>query len=112
VSSKAGLQVLESEAEILGLEFEKSGQEVLGVVEATGTRLSPAKAFGIAQKLAKDVRSFLLKVADKGQPARKLYDATVRAMRAEQSACELMEQLTLHGIQMTSRDQRVILGGR
>ena len=45
------------------------------MVKAAGTHLSPVKAFGIvqslesrlkmSQKLVKDVRSFLLKVADK-----------------------------------------------
>jgi hypothetical protein len=122
VSGKAGLQALESEADTLELEFEKSRQELLDMAKVAGTHLSPVKPFGtiqkmesrfqLSQKLAKDVTSFLARVADKDQPARKLYDATVRAIRAKQSIGEQMEQLTLNGISMASRDQRVILGGR
>lgn len=122
VSGKAGLQALESEADTLELEFEKSRQELLDMVKVAGTHLSPVKPFGIiqklerrfqiSQKLAEDVTSFLARVADKDQPARKLYDATVRAIRAKQSISSQMEQLTLNGISVTSRDQRVILGGR
>jgi hypothetical protein len=92
------------------------------MVKVAGTHFSPVKPFGIiqklesrfqiSQKLAKDVTSFLARVADKDQPVRKLYDATVRAIRAQKSIGEQVEQLTLNGISMASRGQRVILGGR
>jgi hypothetical protein len=122
VSGKAGLQALESEADNLELELGKSREELLDMVKVVGTHLGLVESFGviqklesrfqISQKLAKDVTSFLARVADKDQPARKLYDATVRAIRAKQSLGEQMEQFTLNGIPMASRDQRVILGGR
>lgn len=75
VSGKAGLQALESEADTLEQELEKSRQELLDMVKVAGTPLSPAKPSGIiqklesrlqiSQKLAKDVTSFLVRVADK-----------------------------------------------
>jgi hypothetical protein len=102
VSGKAGLQALENEADTLEPEFEKSRQEPLDMVKVAGTHLSPANPFGIiqklesrlqmSQKLAKDVTSSLVRVADKDEPARKLYDATVRAIRAKQSIGEQMEK--------------------
>jgi hypothetical protein len=122
VSGKAGLQALEDEADTLELDFEKSRHELLDLVNEAGTHLSPVEYIGIIQKLesrleipkklAKAVASFLGRVAEKDQPARKLYNATLRAIRARQSIDEHMEQLTLNGIPMASRDRRVILGGR
>jgi hypothetical protein len=122
VSGKEGLRALESEADKLERDFEKSRQELLDQVKVAATHLGPVKSFGIIQtledrleiskKLARTVASFLGRVADKHQPARKLHDATVKAIRARQCIDEHMEQLTLNGIPMVSRDRRVILGGR
>ncbi len=121
-SGKVGFQVLEGKASILELDFEKSRQELVDLVKVAGTHLNPVKSLGIIEKLdrsveisdkqARAVASFLDRVADENQPARKLYDATVKAIQARRSVNEQMEQLVINSIPMVSRDRRVILGGR
>lgn len=63
-------------------------------------------------KLAREVESFVNGIADKDQPVRKLYDATVKALRARRSISESMEKLAINGVPKISRDRRVILGSQ
>lgn len=122
VSGKARLQDLEEKAHALELESEKSRKELLDLVRVDETNLNPLKSLGIMEnlkdrsqrfnKLARDVASFVDKIADKDQPVRKLYDATVKAIRAKRSIGESMEKLAINGVPMISRDRRVILGSR
>lgn len=122
VSGKARLQKLEGKAHPLELDSEKSRQELLDVIKGDGTNLKPLQLLGIMNdledrskkfnELAKDVASFVNSIADKDQPVRRLYDATVKALRASRSISESIETLALNEIPMASRDRRVILGSR
>lgn len=65
-----------------------------------------------ATKLENAIRSFLDKVADKHQPAQKLHDATVTAMR-RRSVDEVMADLNIaESVPPIARDRRITLGGR
>lgn len=65
-----------------------------------------------ATKIEKDIRSFLNKVADKHQPAQKLHDATVNAVR-RRPIDEMMTDLNIaDSILPIARDRRITLGGR
>lgn len=122
VSGKARLQKLEGKAHTLELDSEKSRQELLDMVKEDRTNLNPLQSLGIMNdledrskkfnELAKDVASFVNSIADKYQPVRKLYDATVKALRASRSISESIEMLALNEVPMASRDRRVILGSR
>ena len=123
LSGKARLQELEGEANKLELELEKSRQELIDLAKLAGTDINPVKSVRIVQKLevrqerrvklTKEVALFLDKVANKDQPARKLHDAMVKAIRASQSINEQMEALkTTNDIRMVSLDRQVLLGGR
>ena len=65
-----------------------------------------------ARKVENAVQSFLDKVADKHQPAQKLRDATINALRRI-SANEMMtDPHMIDSIPPIARDRRIILGGR
>lgn len=65
-----------------------------------------------ATKCEKDIQSFLKKVADKNQPAQKLHDATVNAMR-RRSVDDMMTDLNItDSATPIARDRRITLGGR
>lgn len=122
VSGKARLQKLEGKAHTLELDSEKSRHELLDMVKEDRMNLNPLQSLGIMNdledrskkfnELAKDVASFVNSIADKDQPVRKLYDATVKALRASRSISESIEMLALNEVPMASRDRRVILGSR
>lgn len=65
-----------------------------------------------ATELEKAIQSFLVKVADKNQPAQKLRDATVNAMR-RRSIDEMMTEMTMgDSIPPIARDRQITFGGR
>ena len=121
-SGKACLQALECEAGTLEVDFEKSRKELLDQVKKADSRLNSVNSLSIflklesrleiSNKLARAVATFLNRVADKDQPARKLYDATVKAIRARQAIGEQMEQLAINDTLTVSQDRQVPLGGR
>lgn len=122
VSGKAYLLELEGKTNELDLDLQKSRDKLLERVKRAGSQLTPANAVQIVQgleskfmdskKLIREVSTFLNSVTDKAQPARKLYDATVRAIRAKRPLEEQMKQLTTNDISTVSRDQRVLHGAR
>ncbi|MCJ1464387.1 hypothetical protein MMC07_003000 [Pseudocyphellaria aurata] len=122
VSGQARLQALEKKADELELESEESRKKLLHLVREDGKILSPPQSLGMMEslkdrnkkfnKLAREVESFVNKIADKDQPVRKLHDATVKALRASRSISESMEKLAINGVPEISRDRRVILGSR
>ena len=65
-----------------------------------------------ATKCEKYIQSFLETVADKNQPAQKLHDATVNAMR-RRPVDEMMTDLNIaDSVTPIARDRRITLGGR
>lgn len=65
-----------------------------------------------ATKCEKAIQRFLKQVADKNQPAQKLHDATVSAMR-RRSVDEIMTDLSIaDSAPLLARDRRITLGGR
>jgi len=123
VSGKERLQDLEKEASRLELDFDSSREELLKTISTapSGHLNSPSwvkigKALkerrGKHGKLSGSISSFVNRVSDKDQPVRKLHDATVKALRAASSIDECMEQLSIIGFPVTSRDQRIVLGSR
>lgn len=65
-----------------------------------------------AKKLEMTIQNFLNKVADKHQPAQKLHDATVSAMR-RRPADEMLTDLKIADlVPPIMRDRRITLGGR
>ena len=64
-----------------------------------------------ATKCEKEIQKFLKQVADKNQPAQKLHDATVNAMR-RRSVDEIMTNLSIaDSSPPIARDRRITLGG-
>lgn len=120
VSGKTRLQGLVGKAHALELDSEKSRQRLLDLAKGDTTELNPLQLMGIIRSLedrsekfnnlAGDVASFVKKIADNDQPIRKIFDATVKALRARRSVSESMEKLAINGVPMVSPDQRVILG--
>ena len=65
-----------------------------------------------ATEFEKAIQSLLVKAADKNQPAQKLHDATVNAMR-RRSIDELMTEMTMaDSIPPIARDRQITFGGR
>lgn len=64
------------------------------------------------RKVEKEIRDFLSRVAEKHQPAKKLHDATVNAMR-RRPVDEMMTNLNITDsvVPPVARDRRVTLGG-
>lgn len=122
VSGKTRLQELERKAQALELDLEKSRPKFLNIVKGDGTDLKPRQLLEIKKgledrtnqfnKLAREVASFVGKIADKDQPVRKLYDATVKALRARKPISKYLDELRLDDVPMVSRDRQVILGSR
>ena len=129
IQGKDGLRKLEQDVIDLELEFQSSQDAVSEAIQLASSQatshlnnnLSPSakevakklKArFSRSDKLVKTVRSFCEKAADKHQPAQKLHDAIVTAIRRrpiEQSMTDLDVSNPGHSV---ARDRRVTFGGR
>ncbi|KAI9836983.1 MAG: hypothetical protein M1819_000632 [Sarea resinae] len=121
VSGKADLQAIEDRAISIELDFEGSRQKLKDFIDTADNPTKPAKSSEITNaldrrlvmsgQLAKAVASFLSRVSEKDQPIRKLYDATVKTLRAKKPIEDQMKLLTIGGIPISSRDRRIIFGG-
>lgn len=65
-----------------------------------------------ARKLEKAIQVFSQKVSDKNQPALKLNDATVHAVRQRPINQMMTDLEVIDSVPAIPRDRRVILGGR
>lgn len=126
VKGQADLRDAELQVVELELELDHSRDGILDALRLAaaphGTQITPAFSTDITKRLQarhgkanevkKAIRSFLAKVADKHQPAQKLHDATVNAMR-RRSVGERMTDLDFaESIPTSPRDRRITLGGR
>lgn len=90
-------------------------QRVLEIHRRTINANKIQRRYDSALKLEKDIRLFLRKVANRHQPAQKLYEATVHAATVNRSKSldEMLALLDIHEtIPLVERDRRVVLGGR
>ena len=137
VKGQEDLRDLERQIVELEVDFDSSRQETEKALRqpaahGTGQRyptfgptmgqISPAITANIIQKLKERhakatnlysaIRFFINKVADKNQPAQKLHDATVTALR-RRSIDQMMTDLTVaDSVPPIARDRRVTFGGR
>lgn len=126
VKGQADLREVERQVVELELDFDSSREDgVQAFRQATAHhtgQLTLAFAADVTQrlkerhikgtKLQNVIRSFLNKVADKHQPAQKLHDATVNAMR-RRTVDEMMTDLNVaDSVPPLARDRRINLGGR
>lgn len=126
VKGQADLRDVERQVADLGLDFDNSRQDMVQALRQATThhtgQLDPAFAANIthqlkerhakAEKLEKVIRSFLNKAADKHQPAQKLHDATVNAMRRMFVDQMMTDSNVADCIPPIARDRRITLGGR
>jgi len=121
VHGKDQLRVIEQTIAGLEREFQNSQDEILAAIRL-GTGHATTTTVDIDQKLkerftkSKEVQDaihrFQSKVTDRNQPAQKLHDATVNAVR-RRPIDQMMTDLTIHSsVPMVSRDRRVTFGGR
>jgi hypothetical protein len=125
VNGKTELQSIEQQVAQLDRSLEDSRKEITQSIRQAGAHLSgkltPAKQKEIAQelkdryqrcrKVEKAIQDFREKVADKHQPAQKLYEATIHATRSD-SIDQIMGDLSLAScIPAFERDRRVTMGG-
>jgi hypothetical protein len=126
VNGKKELQSIEQQVAELDRSLEGTRKDILQSIRQAAQhstrQLTPSKQLEISQKL-KDrnqqcrklehaVRDFCKKVADKHQPAQKLWEATIQAARSG-SIDQLMADLNMgNAVPAVGRDRRVTLGGR
>lgn len=112
VSGKAKIQDFEREINQLEDGFEQSKNEFLppsfiGLSRQLGAR------YEMSEKLMKNIVNFLQLINDKHQPARKLFDATVKSIEDSEAVDRQLKRLTIQGsIVVTPRDHTIIFGGR
>ena len=128
VKGQTDLRDVERQVAELERDLDESRDDILDAIRQRPTiqtdLFTPAFAFAevITQRLneryakatrcEKEVQSFLKKVADKNQPAQKLHDATVNAMR-RRSVDEMMNDINIaDSVTPIARDRRITLGGR
>ena len=126
VKGQADLRDVERQVVELELDFDNSRKTLVQALrQATAPRTAQlTSAFGadVTQQLkdrhAKGIKlgrlicTFIDKVADKHQPAQKLHDATVNAMR-RRSVEQMMTDLNVvDSVPPMARDRRITLGGR
>lgn len=120
VTGKVQIEELELEVNRLAEELEISLKNL--IAGSTGQSLSPATIIETnlrltsrhdrSHKLIRSVAAFLKEVDDKNQPARKLYDATVKAARATTNIEHQMKQLSVENPAEVPQDRRIVLGAR
>lgn len=126
VKGQTDLRDLERQVVELGLKLANSRKDIFEDLRRAAThqsgKITPAFAANVTQQVKerhtkateveKAIRSFLNKVADKHQPAQKLHDATVNAMR-RRSVDEMMTNMNMaNSIPPVTRDRQITLGGR
>lgn len=122
VHGQTGLARMEEKLEKLENDLEHSKDEITKTIRELGEHVRPGKIAEINRKLSqrnaegtrieREVKGFLQSVNDKNQPAQKLYDATVSAIR-RQSLPDQIESLKLEqSVPRLSPDRRVTLGGQ
>ncbi|RMZ85019.1 hypothetical protein DV738_g273, partial [Chaetothyriales sp. CBS 135597] len=125
VNGKTELRRLELQVDELEKELEKSRSDAArSFIPAENRHLAVLAANDLNQiqtrynasgELNKEISSFLRKVADRHQPAQKLHEAQIHAIKANRSK-SLDEALASLSIQETippvERDRRITLGGR
>lgn len=88
------------------------GQTSIAFVLAANITRQLKERHAQATKCEREIQSFLKRVADKNQPAQKLHDATVNAMK-RRSVEEIMTDLSIaDSAAPIARDRRITLGGR
>ena len=119
VTGKTNLRELEEQIASLSQDFENTrallvasisnageGFSLLGVTQTLKKRKVQA------QELERAVNVFNKSVMDKHQPAQKLHEATINAMR-RQPVEDMMANLSMNaGVPEVARDRRVTVGGR
>ena len=120
VNGQVDLRRVEQQVVDMELELTTSRENI---IEALGQTTAPRSGqlkvtkqleerYEKAEKLEKTIQNFLSTVADKHQPAQKLHDATVSAMR-RRPADEVLTNLSITDlIRTVARDRRITLGGR
>lgn len=128
VKGQADLRGVERQVAELERDLDESRDDIFDIVRQRQTGntgdITPASVlaayvtqrlsdrYAKATKREKDIQSFLKKVADKNQPAQKLHDATVSAMR-RRSVDEMMTDMNIaDSVAPIARDRRITLGGR
>ena len=110
VKGQEDLRGLERQIVELEVDFDSSRQSSYATVGNITQHLRERHAK--ATNLYSAIQMFLNKVADKHQPAQKLHDATVTALR-RRSVDQMMTDLTVaDSVPPVARDRRVTLGGR
>lgn len=117
VNGKNELQELENEVEDLGSDLEKSRKDIEGTTENVMSKIRTR--YQESKKLQRKIEDFLRSVADRHQPAHKLYEAVVHASRNDcvddpGSLADALGSLSIHqdNIIPVERDRRVTFGGR
>ncbi|CAD6574519.1 MAG: hypothetical protein ASARMPRED_006796 [Alectoria sarmentosa] len=126
VKGQADLRDVERHLVELELDLDKSRKTLVQALRpATAPRtaqLTPAFGADVTKqlkeryvkgtKLERVIWSFLNKVADKHQPAQKLHDATVNAMRRRSVERMMTDLNVVDSVPSIARDRRITLGGR
>jgi hypothetical protein len=123
VNGKTELRDIEQQVAQLDRSLEDTRKDIIQSLRQAGApsmvQLTPAKQVEVklkdrhqkCRKLENAIQDFRKKVADKHQPAQKLYEATIHAARRD-SIDHMMENLNLaNSVPAVERDRRVTLGG-
>ena len=120
VNGQVALRDVENQVVDMELELTSSREDIIKALRQTTAprsgQLNVTKQLKErdvkAKKVEKTIQNFLRNVADKHQPAQKLHDATVSAMR-RRPADEMLADLSFADLIPTvARDRRITLGGR